>query len=157
MELVASELFSARVNVVPKPAEFNPNVSATDPRRGRYKSPMDYGAPYGHLCKMVRKHLIGKGEKRKQTSCYLHFYFYLCFSIPRQHHSEVQPGEAPDQHELGREEADQEGAGEVEDLQGQEDGGEEEEEEGGEHQEEAILRYVLLLVLNKKKVVELKK
>ncbi len=36
-ELVASEILSAQVEVVPQPQEFNVNLAATDPRRGRYQ------------------------------------------------------------------------------------------------------------------------
>ena len=58
MQLITSELFSARVSVVPKPAEFNANIVSTDPRRGRYKTMKDYGLPNVHLCKLIRKHLL---------------------------------------------------------------------------------------------------
>jgi hypothetical protein len=61
MEVVASELFSARVSVSPRPSESNLSGIPTDPSRGRYMSPgRDFGAPYGqHLCKLVRRHLLG--------------------------------------------------------------------------------------------------
>ena len=56
MEVVASELFSARVAVSPKPAESDPSNVPTDPSRGRYKAAADFGAPYGErLCKLVRR------------------------------------------------------------------------------------------------------
>ena len=56
MEVVASELFSARVAVSPKPAESDPSNVPTDPSRGRYKTAADFGAPYGErLCKLVRR------------------------------------------------------------------------------------------------------
>ena len=56
MEVVASELFSARVAVSPKPSESDPSKVPTDPSRGRYKAARDFGAPYGErLCKLVRK------------------------------------------------------------------------------------------------------
>jgi hypothetical protein len=58
MELVAAELFSAKISVVPKAAEFNANRLATDPRRGRYQRKRDFGAPYNRLCKLLRKQLI---------------------------------------------------------------------------------------------------
>ena len=55
MEVVASELFSARVAVSPKPSESDPSKVPTDPSRGRYKAAKDFGAPYGErLCKLVR-------------------------------------------------------------------------------------------------------
>ena len=54
MEVVASELFSARVAVSPKPSESDPSKVSTDPSRGRYKAAKDFGAPYGErLCKLV--------------------------------------------------------------------------------------------------------
>ena len=59
MEVVASELFSSKVNVSPRPSESNASNVPTDPSRGRYMSAKDFGAPYGHLCKLVRKHLLG--------------------------------------------------------------------------------------------------
>ncbi len=58
MNLITSELFSAKVSVVPKPAEFNTNLVSQDPRRGRYKSPKDFGLPNAHLCKLIRKQLL---------------------------------------------------------------------------------------------------
>ena len=55
MEVVASELFSARVAVSPRPSESDPSKVPTDPSRGRYKAAKDFGAPYGErLCKLVR-------------------------------------------------------------------------------------------------------
>ncbi len=54
VEKVASELFSAKVNVVPKPAEYDMSRVSTDPRRGRYADKKTkFGPPFGHLCKLV--------------------------------------------------------------------------------------------------------
>ena len=63
MEVVASELFSARVAVSPRPSESDPSKVPTDPSRGRYKAVRDFGAPYGErLCKLVRTIWDGKCE-----------------------------------------------------------------------------------------------
>ena len=52
---VASELFSAKVNVVPKPGEYDMSRVSTDPRRGRYADKKTkFGPPFGHLCKLVK-------------------------------------------------------------------------------------------------------
>lgn len=64
IELVASELFSAKVNVVPKPAEFNMESTPVDPARSRYKSIDEFGTPHAHLCKLVRQHLIQRIIKK---------------------------------------------------------------------------------------------
>ncbi|XP_059088754.1 uncharacterized protein LOC131884877 [Tigriopus californicus] len=64
IELVASELFSAQVNVVPKPAEFNTELTPVDPARSRYKSIDEFGTPHAHLCKLVRQHLIQRIIKK---------------------------------------------------------------------------------------------
>ena len=36
-ELVASEILSAKVDVIPEPQEYNINLVSSDPRRGRYQ------------------------------------------------------------------------------------------------------------------------
>ncbi len=60
VDAVASELFSSRISVSPRPSESNASAVPTDPSRGRYMTARDFGAPYGqHLCKMVRSHLLG--------------------------------------------------------------------------------------------------
>ncbi|XP_023341552.1 uncharacterized protein LOC111711421 [Eurytemora carolleeae] len=46
----------AEVHVKPRPADFNSNLGAQDPRRGRYAK--DFGPPYSRLCKEVRNRLI---------------------------------------------------------------------------------------------------
>ena len=51
-ELVASEIFSAQVDVVSRPQEMW--YPSTDPRRGRY----EVKSPQRHLCKAVRNNLL---------------------------------------------------------------------------------------------------
>ena len=41
-ELVASEILSAKVDVVPKPLEYNVGIVSSDPRKGRYVFPFFY-------------------------------------------------------------------------------------------------------------------
>jgi hypothetical protein len=50
LQVVAEELNRAEVLVQPRPAEYNQDRVARDPRRGQYK---DYGPPYNRLCKEV--------------------------------------------------------------------------------------------------------
>ena len=49
--MVAEEINRAEVIIKPKPAEYNMDRVARDPRRGQYKDP--YGPPYNRLCKEV--------------------------------------------------------------------------------------------------------
>ena len=58
MELIASELFSAKVTVVPPPGEGDATRVSRDPRRGRHGQAAQFGPPYQHLCKIIRKKLI---------------------------------------------------------------------------------------------------
>ena len=58
MELIASELYSAKVTVVPPPGEGDVTRVSQDPRRGRYGKKKVHGPPFQHLCKMIRKKLI---------------------------------------------------------------------------------------------------
>jgi hypothetical protein len=58
MELIASEIYSAKVNVVPPPGEGDITRVARDPRSGRFDKKRRYGPPHERLCKMVRKQLI---------------------------------------------------------------------------------------------------
>ena len=68
MEVVASELFSARVAVSPKPAESDPSNVPTDPSRGRYKAAADFGAPYGErLCKLVSWRTASKTNRSRRS------------------------------------------------------------------------------------------
>ena len=76
--MLASEIFSAKVDVVPQPAEYNVHLVSSDPRMGRYKKAQQSS----HLCKTIRKNIINNilkkyhlvepkvdsGKKRKKTS-----------------------------------------------------------------------------------------
>ena len=56
---MASELFTAKVKVTPRPAEFDMSRVSTDPRRARYVDKKSrFGPPFGHLCKMVSLYCI---------------------------------------------------------------------------------------------------
>ena len=58
MELIASEIYSAKVNIVPPPGEGDVTRVARDPRSGRWDKKKRYGPPHERLCKMVRKQVI---------------------------------------------------------------------------------------------------
>ena len=58
MELIASEIYSAKVNIVPPPGEGDVTRVARDPRSGRWDKKRRYGPPHERLCKMVRKQVI---------------------------------------------------------------------------------------------------
>ena len=59
-ELLASEIFSAKVDVVPQPAEYNVHLVSSDPRLGRYKKKQQQS----HLCKTIRKNIISNILKK---------------------------------------------------------------------------------------------
>ena len=58
--MLASEIFSAKVDVVPQPAEYNVHLVSSDPRLGRYKKPQQSS----HLCKTIRKNVINNILKK---------------------------------------------------------------------------------------------
>ena len=58
MELIASEIYSAKVSVVRPPGEGDITRVARDPRSGRFDRKQRYGPPHERLCKMVRKQVI---------------------------------------------------------------------------------------------------
>ena len=58
MEMIASEIYSAKVNVVPPPGEGDITRVARDPRSGRFDKKKRYGPPHERLCKVVRRQLI---------------------------------------------------------------------------------------------------
>ena len=58
--MLASEIFSAKVDVVPQPAEYNVHLVSSDPRLGRYKKTQQSS----HLCKTIRKNVINNILKK---------------------------------------------------------------------------------------------
>ena len=53
-------IFSAKVDVVPQPAEYNVHLVSSDPRMGRYKKAQQSS----HLCKTIRKNVINNILKK---------------------------------------------------------------------------------------------